>query len=123
MYNKIPKISLRDFIISWRRPTLPPQRAILAVPSAKNKAHKKSLAKQGFSISWRRPTLPRPESNTSSTIEEVCTKKIPKISLRDFIISWRRPTLPPVRAVPSAQRGLTSLFGMGRGEHPCYNHH
>ena len=20
-------------------------------------------------------------------------------------------------------RGLTSLFGMGRGEHPCYNRH
>ena len=25
--------------------------------------------------------------------------------------------------VPSALRGLTSLFGMGRGGHPCYNHH
>ena len=27
----------------------------------------------------------------------------------------RRPTLPPVTAVPSAQTGLTSLFGMERG--------
>ncbi len=26
-------------------------------------------------------------------------------------------------AVPSALRGLTSLFGMGRGEHPCSNRH
>ncbi len=25
-------------------------------------------------------------------------------------------------AVPSAQIGLTSLFGMGRGEPYCYNH-
>ena len=25
--------------------------------------------------------------------------------------------------VPSAMRGLTSLFGMGRGEHPRQNHH
>ena len=34
----------------------------------------------------------------------------------------RRPTLPRVTAVPSAQAGLTSLFGMGRGEPRCYNH-
>ncbi len=38
-------------------------------------------------------------------------------------IFWRLPTLPRVTAVPSALRGLTSLFGMGRGEHPHYNHH
>ena len=25
--------------------------------------------------------------------------------------------------VPSAMRGLTSLFGKGRGEHPRQNHH
>ena len=25
--------------------------------------------------------------------------------------------------VPSAMRDLTSLFGMGRGEHPRHNHH
>jgi hypothetical protein len=28
-----------------------------------------------------------------------------------------------LRAVPSAMGGLTSLFGMGRGEHPRQNHH
>jgi hypothetical protein len=28
-----------------------------------------------------------------------------------------------VTAVPLARRGLTALFGMGRGEHPRYNHH
>ena len=33
----------------------------------------------------------------------------------------RRITLPPV-AVPSALTGLTSLFGMGRGETYRYNH-
>ena len=36
---------------------------------------------------------------------------------------WRLPTLPLVTAVPLALRGLTSLFGKGRGEHPRYNHH
>ena len=34
----------------------------------------------------------------------------------------RRPTLPPVKAVPSARSGLTSLFGMGRGVPRRYNH-
>ncbi len=33
----------------------------------------------------------------------------------------RRHTLPQI-AVPSALTGLTSLFGMGRGEPRCYNH-
>ena len=36
---------------------------------------------------------------------------------------WRLPTLPHVIAVPLALRGLTTLFGKGRGEHPRYNHH
>jgi hypothetical protein len=36
---------------------------------------------------------------------------------------WQLPTLPHCCAVPSAMRGLTSLFGMGRGEHPRQNHH
>ena len=30
---------------------------------------------------------------------------------------------PRKTQVPSAIRGLTSLFGMGRGEHPWQNHH
>ncbi|MCD6013864.1 MAG: hypothetical protein K0Q79_3726, partial [Flavipsychrobacter sp.] len=30
---------------------------------------------------------------------------------------WQLPTLPHCGAVPSAMAGLTSLFGMGRGEH------
>ena len=36
---------------------------------------------------------------------------------------WRRPTFPQFNAVSSARRGLTSLFGMGRGGPPCYSHH
>jgi hypothetical protein len=35
----------------------------------------------------------------------------------------RLPTLPGLIQVPSAVRGLTSLFGMGRGGHPSYKHH
>ena len=34
----------------------------------------------------------------------------------------RLPTLPHCIAVPSAMTGLTSLFGMGRGEHRRYHH-
>jgi hypothetical protein len=34
----------------------------------------------------------------------------------------QRLTLPHVIAVPSAQAGLTSLFGMGRGEPHRYSH-
>ena len=30
---------------------------------------------------------------------------------------------PGVMQVPSAMGDLTSLFGMGRGEHPRQNHH
>jgi hypothetical protein len=30
---------------------------------------------------------------------------------------------PGVMRVPSAMGDLTSLFGMGRGEHPRQNHH
>jgi hypothetical protein len=36
---------------------------------------------------------------------------------------WHLPTLPGLIQVPSAVRGLTALFGMGRGEHPPYQHH
>ena len=40
-----------------------------------------------------------------------------------FVWVWRRPTFPQTSAVSSARRGLTSLFGMGRGGPPCYSHH
>ena len=40
-----------------------------------------------------------------------------------YNIMWRLPTFPRFIAVSSAERGLTSLFGMGRGEHPPCNHH
>ena len=48
--------------------------------------------------------------------------KKPHLSMRLQRI-WQLPTLPHCGAVPSAMRGLTSLFGMGRGEHPRQNHH
>ena len=35
--------------------------------------------------------------------------------------NWQRPTFPQI-AVSSALVGLTSLFGMGRGEHHRKNH-
>ena len=51
------------------------------------------------------------------------TKTPYTLQYKGFIIIWRLPTLPHLIAVPSADWGLTSLFGMGRGEHPTYNHH
>ena len=43
-------------------------------------------------------------------------------SLTPSVKDWRRPTFPQTSAVSSAMRGLTSLFGMGRGEHSLYRH-
>ena len=46
-------------------------------------------------------------------------KRASKISLQSSLYKRRRlPTLPHCIAVPSAQVGLTSLFGMGRGGTP-----
>ena len=46
-------------------------------------------------------------------------KGTPRDSLRK---DWRRPTFPQTSAVSSAMQGLTSLFGMGRGEHLLHSH-
>ena len=52
------------------------------------------------------------------------TKKgCPKWTAFD-IRAWRRPTFPSLLGrVSSALVGLTSLFGMGRGDHHRYNRH
>ena len=49
-------------------------------------------------------------------------KKSPSECSKGLCGIGRRPTLPPVRAVPSARPGLTSLFGMGRGVPRRCNH-
>ncbi len=41
-------------------------------------------------------------------------------ALSTLIKFWHLPTLPSLNSVPSAVWGLTSLFEMGRGEHPPY---
>ena len=47
------------------------------------------------------------------------TKKAPKTFVLEALTERRQlPTLPHCIAVPSAQVGLTSLFGMGRGGTP-----
>ncbi len=38
------------------------------------------------------------------------------------LVLWRLPTLPGLIQVSSAVPGLTSLFGMGRGEHQANSH-
>ena len=63
------------------------------------------------------------EKNNPSGEEKDLRQKNKKASeifrnLRLFIERRRRPTLPHCIAVPSAQVGLTSLFGMGRGGTP-----
>ena len=51
-------------------------------------------------------------------------KKPPWLILRRLWINTAATYSPRDKAqVPSAMRDLTSLFGMGRGEHPRYNHH
>ena len=40
----------------------------------------------------------------------------------DVMVLWRLPTLPGLTQVSSAVPGLTSLFGMGRGEHRANSH-
>ena len=47
----------------------------------------------------------------------------PQRNAEASVIGWRRPTFPQLNAVSSALRGLTSLFGMGRGGPPRYSHH
>ena len=39
-----------------------------------------------------------------------------------LMVLWRLPTLPGLTQVSSAVLGLTSLFGMGRGEHQANSH-
>ena len=39
------------------------------------------------------------------------------------LLGRRRHTFPGITQVSSALRGLTSLFGMGRGGHPRHSHH
>ena len=54
----------------------------------------------------------------------VCIKtEKPRHFAEASVIGWRRPTFPQIDAVSSALRGLTSLFGMGRGGPPRYSHH
>ena len=50
--------------------------------------------------------------------ESITTKKPCLIAETGLHQRWRPPTLPHCIAVPSAQAGLTSLFGMGRGGTP-----
>ena len=50
-------------------------------------------------------------------------KKIETFQETSLLRGWRRPTFPQFNAVSSARRGLTSLFGMGRGGPPCCSHH
>ena len=44
------------------------------------------------------------------------------VILTDVSIKKGGDLLSHINAVPSAQLGLTSLFGMGRGEPQCYSH-
>ena len=48
-------------------------------------------------------------------VAKIIPKNKKALHLRKGLQGRRRPTLPPGVAVPSAQTGLTSLFGMERG--------
>ncbi len=51
------------------------------------------------------------------------TEQVHPFGMNLFLKNRRRPTLTPLVGIPSALRGLTSLFGMGRGGHPRHNRH
>ena len=51
-----------------------------------------------------------------------CTKKDHPYEMVLVMVLWRLPTLPGLIQVSSAVLGLTSLFGMGRGEHQANSH-
>ena len=91
---------------------------------------------------WRLPTLPSAMADSTIGVARLnryfrigkkrakgifkkgLKQKSPnQLRFRLLLMIWRLPTLPPVRAVPLALPGLTSLFGMGRGEHRHYYHH
>ena len=57
---------------------------------------------------------------TPISVNDIMQKSAEDISIPSTLASKRRrpPTLPHCIAVPSAQAGLTSLFGMGRGGTP-----
>ena len=65
-------------------------------------------------------TNPQTHKLTNSQAQPSQNAKAPSASRRSGLrIEKRRPpTLPHCIAVPSAQAGLTSLFGMGRGGTP-----
>ncbi len=50
-------------------------------------------------------------------------KKTSNKLMLEVIINMATTYSPGVMRVPSAMGDLTSLFGMGRGEHPRQNHH
>ena len=56
-------------------------------------------------------------------LKEVMKLKNPEAFATGLIKIWQRHTFPELNQVSSAQVGLTSLFGMGRGEHHRLSHH
>ena len=51
------------------------------------------------------------------------TKNLQHLRVEVFKRLRQRHTFPGFTQVSSAQAGLTSLFGMGRGGHRRYSHH
>ena len=88
---------------------------------------KKSLLKRaGFLEDWQ----PFPSAGwrtVSSALllfhyQVILGQKKSLLKRAGFLEDWQRPTFPHGIAVSSALVGLTSLFGMGRGEHHRKNH-
>ena len=72
-----------------------------------------------FTKKLKRPCKPRLYSLHDGKRKKVLRKiSLPEDSILCLDEKRRLPTLPHCIAVPSAQAGLTSLFGMGRGGTP-----
>ena len=62
------------------------------------------------------------KSNKQKAVHRFAKKKPLSINREGLFKNRQRPTLPGVTPVPLAQVGLTSLFGMGRGEPHRYSY-
>ena len=79
----------------------------------------------GFDRAAQTQVWPAVMAGVAYHLEEVWvnTKKDHPFEMVFFVmVLWRLPTLPGLIQVSSAVLGLTSLFGMGRGEHQANSH-
>ena len=103
------RVSMQDYIsLSFLQPS---QRSLAL----------RSVATKSSSASWGKVFISELQRTSPMIVRGYIQKKGTRLWI-PFIKDWQLPTFPQTSAVSSALKGLTSLFGMGRGEHLCYSH-